>query len=187
MLVARASKHEHRAHLGVEVALISIELLDMERRAVVRVGGKRRVGLKVERFDARPRANGERVGDGGVQPLWIGVAEEVRAGELLFEVTVDLSADLPRRSRPPLGELLDLADLQTRIGARGHAHAGVFEDVEDQQMNAIALAATHLQCDFGVEETSLHAEVFELLNEVTCGARSVSSSRPSAPESAIAS
>ncbi len=126
-LVALAPEDEDGADLGVEVALVAIELLDVDGGAVVRIGDEGGVGVEVERGDAGAGGEGgaPRRGDRGVEAARVGVEEEIRAGELFFEVAVDLEADLGRRARAPFAELLHLVELEARVGAARDCDAPV--------------------------------------------------------------
>ena len=167
--VAGAAQDADGADLGVEVPLVSIELLHVDRGAVVGVGGEGRVGLEIEGRHAGPVADSRRMGDRGVEAARIGVLDQVGAGELLLEEAVDLAADLAGRAGAAAAEVFHLVELETRIRAAGDHHPRVLDDVEDEEMDAIAPTAAGLERDLDVEEAPPHVEVFHLLEKVAGG------------------
>src|ERR1019366_3928331 len=92
--------------------------------------------------------------DGRVDAARIRVDQEIRAGQLVVEVAVDLGADRARRARTSRREVLDRVELEARVPPAHDAHALVLVDAKEQEPDRVA-AAPDLEADLDVEEAAL--------------------------------
>ena len=124
--------------------------------------GLRSSGTAAPPGAARPAPDADR----GADAARVGVHEEVRPGELLFEEAVDLGADRRRRSRAARREVLDRVELQARIAPPDDADPRVLVDVEEEELDGIVVAAAQLDPHLDVEEAALLVERADLVGEV---------------------
>jgi hypothetical protein len=116
----------------VEKSFVSIELLNVEDRAVVGVRAVRGVGVEIDRHGTRPRGTRCLSVEQNLGPPRIRIANEILAREFLLEVTVDLVAEARGRARTAARETPDLVLFEARIRTRDDGYAGVLDDAEGQ-------------------------------------------------------